>query len=289
MGGSSGAEKIYIPQAAAPPTAAQSAADYAAALPVQYEAALKYQPQFDQLQYDAYAKLAPQYTALYDQLQKQYYPQTYGLQEQLAKTASEASGATQIPDWMQQQYRSNVSAQLGENVNAPIGADYLSRGMIDQAQQYRQYYQNLGLSLAGRQPLTSPQYQQSGYSVANNAGGNYGNMLQGYGMYNQATRPITQATGTPNWMLGLQSAGNIAGSLGAAAMMCWVASACFGGWHKPKTIYARYFMNNHAPKWLLNIYVKYGEKIASNNIAVDILKPVFEILSSVGRKLLYGK
>lgn len=219
MGGRSGGETVYVPTPAAAPTAAQSAADYAASLPAQYEAALKYQPQFDQLQYEQYAKLAPQYTALMDQINKQYYPQTYGLQEQLAKTASEASNATQIPDWMQQQYRSNMAAQLGNNVNSPIGADYVSRGLIDQAQQYRQYYQNLGLSLAGRQPLTSPQYQQSNYDVAGNANANYGNMLQGYGMYQQAAKPFAYNAGTPNWMLGLQSAGNIAGTLGAASIM----------------------------------------------------------------------
>lgn len=289
MGGRSGGETVYVPTPAAAPTAAQSAADYAASLPAQYEAALKYQPQFDQLQYEQYAKLAPQYTALMDQINKQYYPETYGLQEQLAKTASEAAGATQIPDWMQQQYRSNLSAQLGTNVNSPIGADYVSRGLIDQAQQYRQYYQNLGLSLAGRQPLTSPQYQQPNYSVANNANQNYGNMLQGYGMYQQAARPMTYQAGTPNWMLGLQAAGNVAGSLGSEAILaCWVASACFGGWHQPKTIYARYFVTRHTPKWFLNLYIKYGERIAKNKVAVKLLKPIFEVFALAGRKLLYG-
>lgn len=291
MGGRSGGETVYIPTAAAAPTAAQSAADYAASLPVQYEAALKYQPQFDQLQYEQYAKLAPQYTALYDQLQKQYYPETYGLQEQLAKQASEAASATEIPDWMAQQYRNNVNAQLGSNVNSPIGADYVSRGLIDQAQQYRSYYQNLGLSLAGRQPLTSPQYQGSNTNVAANTNANYTNALQGYGLYNQATRPMMQQQGTPNWIAGMQAGGAVLqgiGSMGSAGMFCWVASECFGGWHTPKTIFARYYIKNYMPKWFRNLYIKYGLRISKNKIMVNILKPLFTIFAKEGKRLLYG-
>ena len=41
--------------------------------------------------------------------------------KQLAKTASEASNATQIPDWMAQQYRDQRNAQLGTNVNSLLG------------------------------------------------------------------------------------------------------------------------------------------------------------------------
>lgn len=214
MGGQSGGTTVIQPATPAPPTAGQSAAEYAQALPSILQAQLQYQPQFAQADYETFAKLAPQYTAVYDQINKQYYPNTYGLQEQLAKTASEASNATQIPDWMAQQYRDQVNAQLGTNVNSPVGADYVSRGLIDQAQQYRQYYQNLGLSLAGRQPLTTTQYQQPSFDVAGGFGNAYNTQMGGYGAYSSASRPITGQSGQPNWVTGLQAGGAVLQGIG---------------------------------------------------------------------------
>lgn len=219
MGGTSGGTTVVQSNTPAPPTAGQSAAEYAAALPSILQAQLQYQPQFDQAQLDSFTKLAPQYTAAYDAINKQYYPNTYGLQEQLAKTAAEASNATQIPDWMAQQYRDQRNAQLGTNVNSPIGADYISRGLIDQAQQYRQYYQNMGLSLAGRQPLTSTQYQPSSFNVADQFAQNYNTQMGGYGSYASASRPQLGQAGTPNWVAALGATGGAMTGLGALGAM----------------------------------------------------------------------
>ena len=218
MGGSSGGTTVQAVQAPAAPTAGQSAAEYAAALPSILQAQLQYQPQFNQADYESFAKLAPQYTAVYDQINKQYYPETYGFQEQLAKQASEGAGGN-IPDWMQQQYRDQANAQLGSNVNSPVGADYVSRGLIDQAQQYRQYYQNLGLSLAGRQPLTSTQYQNPSFNVADQFGQNYNTVMGGYGSYSAASRPVTTQQGTPNWISGLQAGGSVLQGIGSIGAM----------------------------------------------------------------------
>lgn len=291
MGGSSGGTKVYNPTPAAAPTAAQSAEQLAAALPVQYEAALKYQPQFDALDYQSFSKYAPLYTQVADQISQQYYPETYKLQEQLAKQASEGMQG-QVPDWMQQQYRDQMNAQLGTNVNAPIGADYMSRGLLDQAQQYRQYYQNLGLTVAGRQPLTAMQYQPSSYNVANQFANNYNTVMGGYGSYSAAARPITTQTGTPNWILGMQAAGQAAQGVASVGKMfagCWVAAACFGGWDKLDTVYARYYVQHLAPKTFKKLYLKYGERIAQNTLLVKMLKPLFKMFSDLGRKDLYGK
>lgn len=216
MGGSSGGTQIYTPAAAAPPTASQSAAEYAAALPTILQAQLKYQPQFDQAQYDSAARLGPQYAGLLDQINKQYNPQTAALQETLAGQAMQGATATQIPDYMRKQYQDTVNAQLGTNANAPIGADYVSRGLINQAEGYRQYYQNLGLSLAGRQPLSSTAgVPQSNFDVAGNTNANYGNVLAGYNSYNNATRPITTQSGSPNWIAGMNAAGNVLQGIGS--------------------------------------------------------------------------
>lgn len=219
MGGSSGGTTVYNPQPAAPPTASQSAAEYAQALPTILKAQLDYQPKFDEAQYQSMATLAPKYASLVDQINRAYYPQTSGLQETLAGQAMQGATATQIPDYMRRQYQDTMNAQLGVNANAPIGADYVSRGLINQAEGYRQYYQNLGLSLAGRQPLTGANVPQSNFDVAGNTNANYGNMLQGYGMYQQAARPITLQQGTPNWIAGLQAGGSVLQGLGSLGAM----------------------------------------------------------------------
>lgn len=286
MGGSSGGTQIYQPAAAAPPTAAQSAAEYAAALPTILKAQLDFQPQFDQAQFDSAAKLGPQYAQLLDSVNKQFNPNTAALQETLAGQALQGSTATQIPDYMKQQYLNQVNAQLGNNVNAPIGADYVSRGLINQAEGYRQYYQNLGLSLAGRQPLASnAQTPQSNFDVAGNTNANYGNVLAGYNAYNNATRPITTQKGTPNWVAALGAAGNVAGALGG---MCWVAAAAFGGYSQPKTIACRFYLMFHAPVFIRNAYVKYGERISKNKIAVKLLTPILELFAKKGKRILNG-
>lgn len=220
MGGSSGGTQVYTPAAAPAPTASQSAAEYAAALPTILEAQLKYQPQFDQAQFDSAQTLGPQYAALLDQINRQTNPNTANLQETLAGQALQGATATQIPDYMRKQYQDTLNAQLGTNANAPIGADYVSRGLIGQAEGYRQYYQNLGLSLAGRQPLASGAgVPQSNFDVAGNTNANYGNAIAAYGAYNNATRPITTQQGTPNWIGALGAVGGAMGGLGALGAM----------------------------------------------------------------------
>lgn len=72
----------------------------------------------------------------------------------------------------------------------------------------------------------------------------------------------------------------------AAAPPCWVASEIFGGWYHPKTIRARYYVNNIAPNWFRELYMKYGESIAkfiSNKpLLKNILKPLFEMFARKG-------
>lgn len=291
MGGKSGGTTVIQPATPAPPSPGQSAAEYAAALPTILQAQLQYQPQFNEADYQSFAKLAPLYTSIADQISKQYYPETYGLQESLAKQASEGMTG-EVPQALRQQYLSNLNAQLGTNVNAPVGADYVSRGLLDQAQQYRQYYQNLGLSLAGRQPLTSLQYQPSSFDVAGGFGNAFNTQMGGYGAFSAANRPLLGQQGTPNWIPGLNAAGNFLqglGSFGNKNPTCWVAAACFGGWYRQETHFARYFVMFHTPIWFRNFYCKYGERISRNKILVKILKPLFIMFAKKGRKLAYGK
>lgn len=174
------------------PTTGQSVQDWANALPQIYQTQMEYAPK----QAAQQVQLAQQYAGDYGQAmqaaQSGMYPKTTALQENLAGVATEGI-SSQVPDWMQQAYRSNMNAQLGTNVNSPIGADYMSRGLLQQQQDWQRYYQNLGLSVTGRQPLTqagTPQTSDymSGFtpnSVMQSNNQNYGTAAGIYG--NQLT------------------------------------------------------------------------------------------------------
>jgi hypothetical protein len=176
------------PEAPAAPTATSSMADYVANYPALFELQQKYAPQEAQQQVDLATQYAGQYGQALKAANDAMYPETSKLQEQLAKQASEGMQSS-VPDWMQQQYRSNMNAQLGNNAASPIGSDYMSRGLLQQQQDWKSYYQNLGLSAAGRQPLTTawtPQTtnQLSGYTANGVAGNNaslYGTSANIYG------------------------------------------------------------------------------------------------------------
>ena len=140
------------------PGASASSADavkaWVASMPQVYETQMKYAPQEAAQQ----VQLAQQYALplgqAYRTAQESMYPGTTGLQESLAGIAQQGSTATSMPEWMKQQYRSEFNANLGTNAGSPIGAEYVSRKMQEQLFNQQKYYQNLGLSVTGRQPLT---------------------------------------------------------------------------------------------------------------------------------------
>jgi hypothetical protein len=115
------------------------------------------------------------------------YPETSAIQEQLA-SQSLSGMQSNVPDWMRSEYLSGVNANLGTNVGSGIGADYVSRGMMQQQQDWQNYYRDLGLSTAGRQPLAQPSnpgysnyastFTPSAVAGANNS--NYGNYMNAY-------------------------------------------------------------------------------------------------------------
>lgn len=151
------------PSAATPqmPSPQDSVNAWMAALPQIYAAQSQYAPQEAQQQIQiAQQSALPLAQAQYD-AQKALYPQTTALQENLATAANQGMNS-QLPSWMKQQYQSDMNAQLGNNAASGIGADYMSRGLLQQQQNWNQYYQQLGLSASGRQPLVSP--QSAGYS-----------------------------------------------------------------------------------------------------------------------------
>lgn len=180
----------------AQPTTQGSVQDWANALPQIYQTQMQYAPLQAQQQVNLASQYATPLAQAYQSAQSSLYPQTTALQENLASQAA-AGMSSDVPDWMKQQYQSNVNAQLGSNAYSPIGADYMSRGLLQQQQNWKQYYQNLGLSVTGRQPLTQasgPQttdymssftpgsVMQSNNQNYNTAGNIYGSQLN----YNSA-------------------------------------------------------------------------------------------------------
>ena len=121
-----GDQPAIQPQPAAP-TVSGSMADYVANLPKLYEAQLEYLPQFAELAYG---------------IGEQFYPELTGLTESLAKTAQEGMG-TELPDWARAKYLDELRSNVGTNIGSPIAGDYISRGMLEQQENWKRYYQAL--------------------------------------------------------------------------------------------------------------------------------------------------
>lgn len=181
-----GSTKIEQPSTPAAPTTADSVQAWVDSLPAIYEAQMKYAP----LQAQQQVSLAQQYAAPLGQAQlaaqQAMYPQTTALQEKLATAASQGMDSG-LPDWAKQSYQDTFRAQLGDNALSGVGADYMSRGMMQQEKDWRDYYNNLGLSVAGRQPLSSPgQAQTSDYMSQFTPNSVMGYNAQNYGNYSNA-------------------------------------------------------------------------------------------------------
>lgn len=152
---------IEAPQTPQPASSAEAIQAWADTLPQVYQTQLEYAPKQAQQQVEIAQQYALPLGQAYYEAQKAMYPETVALQEQLANQAAEGMNS-EVPDWMRQEYLSNLNASLGTNVGAPIAADYTSRGLLEQKKGWQDYYRNLGLSVANRQPLT--QATSPGYS-----------------------------------------------------------------------------------------------------------------------------
>lgn len=141
------------------PTITGSLADQKEFAKAQYELGLQYNPQLAAQDFGLAQEYVPKYQQLMQETEKQAYPYTVGLQEQLAKRATEGIGGG-LTAQMEQSYRDRLRSEIGPNVGSGIGADYVSRGLIDAEQQYQRYYDDLGLSLTGRLPLSQAQNPQ---------------------------------------------------------------------------------------------------------------------------------
>ena len=213
MGGSSGGSTTQVIQPTPPPqpSTADAIKAYVDSLPQLYEAQMKYAPLEAQQQVELAQQYAIPLAQAYKSAQETLYPGTSALQESLAAQAQEGMSGD-VPQSLAEQYRSDLRAEVGPNAGAGIGADYVSRNLVNQREQYKNYYQNLGLSLAGRQPLAQPSSPNYTNQLANyNPGQALNYTASNYGVYAGASRPIVSQnqSGTPNWALGMNAAGNL--------------------------------------------------------------------------------
>jgi len=206
---------IQMPAAPTPPTAAQTAADYASALPTYYQTALQYEPQM---------------AALEKQINEQLYPQTAGLQETLAAQASQ--GMTQpLPDWYKQNVADTLKSTFGRNlVYNPQAQEQYGLATNQAYKDWGDYYRNLGLSVGNRQPLAASPNLMSSYTPAANMGfaqQGYGTQANVYGT--QSQNYWNQQNYSPPWMNMLGTVGGGVGQgigtgMGYAAMGAMMSS-----------------------------------------------------------------
>jgi hypothetical protein len=117
-------------------------------------------PQLAEAQLQAIQQYGGQTALAQQQAYEQVSPYQAALPEDLAKMASEGMTGD-LPPELQEQYLSNIRANLGTNAGSQIGATALAREMFNAGEQRRGQYQNLALSLAGRTPV----FQSQGYDT----------------------------------------------------------------------------------------------------------------------------
>jgi hypothetical protein len=166
---------------------------------------------------------SPELAALDKQINEQLYPQTAGLQENLAQQANQ--GMTEgLPQDIRNQYVSDFNAGLGMNANAPLGISDRNVALTKLNEQWKNYYQNLGLSAAGRQPLATGTDTSSGLQGAlNYATQNYGTTMQGYGssLANRIVQPNSSGFSGSGALSGIMInslAGNPIGAVGGGLL-----------------------------------------------------------------------
>jgi len=107
------------------------------------------------------------------------YPNETALSNTLTAQAGQGMTAG-LSDWERDLYRSEANANLGTNVGSPIGADYVGRNLLQATQQRQDYYRNMGMSIAGKQPV----YQAQQPNTPNYTAGFTPNAVMGYNSQN---------------------------------------------------------------------------------------------------------
>lgn len=203
------------------PTFSDQISEYMANYPKLLQLQQQYGPQLAQMDLDLTKQFSPQYSDFLNSEQQRLTPNTFGLQEQLAKLAADNMGGG-LPDGLRSSYVDQLRAEIGPNAGSGIGGDYVSTNLLKLGENYRNYYQNLGLSLLSRSPINQPAQPNFQNPVGNFGIGDLANFnLGGYQSYLSGTvnQPFyVPGGGTGGSMLGGAASGAASGAIAGSAL-----------------------------------------------------------------------
>jgi len=167
-----GSSKSSTPEAPKVPTYQEQISSYIDSVPQLAEAQLKaiqqYGGQTALAQQQAYASVSPNQAAL---------------PEELAGIARQGMTGD-LPPELQEQYLSNIRANLGSNAGSQIGATALAREMYNVGESRRNNYMNIAAQLAGRTPTFEAQKYDTSLSAGNSLTAQQNLTSQAMNLYN---------------------------------------------------------------------------------------------------------
>lgn len=174
------------PSVAPQPTTADAINAWVQSMPQVYNTQLEYAPKEAAMNLSLAQQYALPYAQALKTAQSTLYPNETALSDALTKQAQEGM-TSGLPEWAKQSYMDTMRSQLGDNALAGSGADYMSRGLLEQEKNWRDYYTNLGLSITGRQPVYQAQQPMtSNYMSTFTPASNMSYSSNNYGTYQGA-------------------------------------------------------------------------------------------------------
>jgi len=190
-----GKTEVFQPTPPPQPSTADAIREYAAVQPLLFEQQLEFAPREAQLQLDLARQFAGPSAQLMKEAQETLFPGTSALQEKLAGQALQRIEQPFTPEEEAEAldiFRSN----LGTNIGSPIGASAITKDLLGFRNTRQQEAVNLGLSLAGRQPLPQPATPATSNFLGSFTPGQALGFQQGtFGAFSQASRPFVDFGG----------------------------------------------------------------------------------------------
>lgn len=216
-----GYTKISSPSEPAAPSVESSMEDYIKNYPALFNLMKEYAPQETALNLGLAQQYAQPLGEAYKTAQEAMYPEETKFTKDVLAQSQEGIQSG-VPDWMKKEYLDNLNASLGSNVGSGIAADYTSTGLLNLNKTYQDYYRDLGLSITGKQPISTagtPQYtnQLTGYTPQGVMSYNAGNYATQAGMYNNQYNAYAQQAQNPLWLSALSGVGGAMTGLGGMA------------------------------------------------------------------------
>ena len=118
-----GSTNIQQPTPPPAPSVQSSMSDYIANYPALFNLQQQYAPQEAAMNVGLAQQYAEPLGQAYKTAQEAMYPQETAITQSLNQQVQEGMGS-EVPDWMRQEYLSNLRANLGSNAGSGICADY---------------------------------------------------------------------------------------------------------------------------------------------------------------------